>query len=110
MVDSIPYQAVLGIQFYVGDMDGALELTKRGGLVIAPSAPVLVDLTRDAAHRAALESCDFALTDSGFMVLLWRLFKGQSLPRISGLKYLRALLGTPEFRKMGATYWIMPSA
>jgi hypothetical protein len=44
------------------------------------------------------------------MVLLWRLFTGESLPRISGLRYLRALLEWDEFRAPGASFWVMPSA
>jgi N-acetylglucosaminyldiphosphoundecaprenol N-acetyl-beta-D-mannosaminyltransferase len=102
-------QNILGIRFYVGDMEGLQNLTRKGGLIVAPSAPVLADLTADPAHRAALESSDIAITDSGFMVLLWRLFRGQKLPRISGLKYLRALFESPEFRIPNATFWIMPS-
>ena len=92
-----------------GEMPGLLELTAKGGLIVVPSAPVLADLPRDDAHRRALEEADFAITDSGFMVVLWLLFKRKRLPRISGLKYLRALVEDPRFRKEGATFWIMPS-
>jgi len=100
---------ILRLRFYVGTIQGLLARTLRGGLIVVPSAPVLVDLEDDEAHREALEGSDFAITDSGFFVLLWFLFKGERLPRISGLRYLRALLTFPEFRKAGATYWVMPS-
>jgi UDP-N-acetyl-D-mannosaminuronic acid transferase (WecB/TagA/CpsF family) len=100
---------ILRLRFYVGSIQGLLTRTLRGGLIVVPSAPVLVDLEDDEAHREALEGSDFAITDSGFFVLLWFLFKGERLPRISGLRYLRALVAFPEFRKAGATYWVMPS-
>jgi UDP-N-acetyl-D-mannosaminuronic acid transferase (WecB/TagA/CpsF family) len=83
--------------------------TARGGLIVVPSAPVLVGLTDDPAHREAIETSDLAITDSSFMVLLWTILKRERLIRISGLRYLRALLDWPEFRQPGATFWIMPS-
>jgi UDP-N-acetyl-D-mannosaminuronic acid transferase (WecB/TagA/CpsF family) len=100
---------ILGLQFYVGSLQGLLARTLRGGLIVVPSAPVLVDLMNDAAHREAMEGSDLAITDSGFFVILWLILKGERLPRISGLRFLRALLTFPEFRRPGATFWVMPS-
>jgi UDP-N-acetyl-D-mannosaminuronic acid transferase (WecB/TagA/CpsF family) len=57
-----------------------------------------------------LVGADFAITDSGFMVLLWRLMTGQKLPRVSGLEYLELLLKQPEMREPGAVLWVMPNA
>jgi UDP-N-acetyl-D-mannosaminuronic acid transferase (WecB/TagA/CpsF family) len=104
-----PFRPILGIRFYIGEMAGLLELTSQGGLIVVPSAPVLAELPSNPANREALIGSDFAITDSGFMVLLWRLRHGQWLPRISGLKFLRALLNLEAFRRPGATFWIMPS-
>jgi UDP-N-acetyl-D-mannosaminuronic acid transferase (WecB/TagA/CpsF family) len=101
---------ILGLRFYVGSLQGLLARTLRGGLIVVPSAPVLVDLANDDAHREAMEGSDVAITDSGFFVILWLIFKGERLPRISGLRFLRALLLFPEFRRSGATFWVMPSA
>ncbi len=91
------FRRILGVRFYTGDLPGLIELTRQGGLITVPSAPVLVDLQTDIVHREAVESCDFAVTDSGFMVWLWFLRTGERLHRISGLKYLRALLEDPDF-------------
>lgn len=101
---------ILGVPFHVGTLDQLLARTLEGGLIVVPSAPVLADLSADPAHREALEQSDLALTDSGFFVVLWLLLKGERLPRISGLRYLRALLKLPAFRAPGATFWVMPSA
>jgi UDP-N-acetyl-D-mannosaminuronic acid transferase (WecB/TagA/CpsF family) len=100
----------LGIDFYTGDIAGLMARTLEGGLIVVPSAPVLVNLTADPAHREALEQSDLAITDSGYLVLLWRLLTGEKLIRISGLRYLRHLLTLPEFREPGATFWVMPTA
>jgi len=106
-----PIRRVLGVDFFIGTLDEAVARALQGGLVVAPSAPGLaVDLVRSPAYRRALQTADLALTDSGFMVLLWRLFTGERLPRHSGLKFLRAMLARPELKRPGAVFWVMPSA
>lgn len=105
-----PFRTILGIRFYVGDLPGLLERSRQAGLIVVPSAPVLAELPTSAPHREALERSDLAITDSGFLVLLWLLRKGKRLERISGLRYLRALVDWPEFQAPEATFWVMPSA
>jgi len=43
------------------------------------------------------------------MVLLWNAMAMDSIPRVSGLEYLKLLLTEPEFRQLDATFWVMPS-
>ena len=127
-----PTRRILGVDFFIGTLDAAVELTllapgpldtssspvtshqspaTRCALVVAPSAPGLaVDLVHAPAYRHALQTADLVLTDSGFMVLLWRLFTGEPLPRHSGLKFLRAVLARTELKQPGAVFWVMPSA
>ncbi len=100
---------ILGIRFYTGSLARLLERTAQGGLIAVPSAPVLTRLPEDAAHREAVEGCDFAITDSGFLVLLWWLLQGERLERISGLRFLIALLQQPGLRAPGRVFWVMPS-
>jgi len=103
-------QRILGIPFHVGGIQQAVDLALQGGLIVIPSGPVLADMPKDPAQRKALEECDFALTDSAFLVLLWLVFRRQALPRISGLRFLRLLLERPEFRRPAASFWIMPTS
>jgi UDP-N-acetyl-D-mannosaminuronic acid transferase (WecB/TagA/CpsF family) len=81
----------------------------QGGLVVAPSAPVLLGLEEDPVHRQAVRSSALAITDSGLMVFLWKLLTGEEITRVSGLAYLKLLLEQPELRIPGATFWVMPS-
>jgi UDP-N-acetyl-D-mannosaminuronic acid transferase (WecB/TagA/CpsF family) len=81
-----------------------------GGLLVVPAAPALVELSRDPLYRDALLAADVAITDSGLMILLWRLLEGESIPRVSGLAYLKLLLGAQALQAPGATFWVMPSA
>jgi len=106
---SPPFQQILGIKFYVGDLSGLLDLCAEGRFVVVPAAPALVDLPTDVDYREALEQSDFAITDSGFMVLLWKILTGRSLIRISGLKLLRGLLAKDDLRRPGSSVWIMPT-
>jgi len=56
-----------------------------------------------------LSEADLAITDSGFMVLVWNLMKRDHIHRVSGLEYLKILLSRPDFREPGAALWVMPS-
>jgi len=103
-----PRQRILGVDFFHGSTDQAVDLFFEGGLVVAPSAPGMVLLPVDQAYREALCNADLALLDSGYMAILWRLLSGERVTRISGLRFLTALLRDSRFR--GASrFWVMPS-
>ena len=104
------YRRILGVRFFVGDASEAVDLGMRPGLVVVPAAPALMELVRDQEYRKALLETDLAITDSGFMVLLWNLMKGDRIQRVSGLEYLKILLLRSEFREKGAVVWVMPSS
>lgn len=109
--DSRPNQwrQILGIRFFVGSPDDAVSLGMRGGLVVVPSAPVLVNAVNDAATQGALMGSDLALTDSGLMILYWNITRRERLRRLSGLEYLQILLLEPSLRERGAVLWVMPN-
>jgi hypothetical protein len=102
------YQRILGIRFFVGDAEAAVQLGLAGGLVVVPAAPALVELRTNKPYREALLNADLVITDSGLMVLIWRLLTGQMIPRVSGLKYLRLLLDRKALASREAVLWIMP--
>lgn len=103
-------ERVLGIDFFPGKLDEAIDRAAGGGLLTAPSGPGLAyDLVREPAYRRALEASDIVLTDSSFMVLLWRLRTGRHLHRNSGLAFLRIWMNRDIMRRPGAVLWVMPS-
>ena len=104
--------SLLGVPFFRGSLESALERARAGGLVVAPSGPGLAwDLMTNLAYREAVTTAEVALADSGYMVLLSRLLPGcPTPPRLSGLRFLEALLEDPAVRTPGATFWLMPSA
>ena len=109
---ALPTRRILGVDYFVGPVEQAVAHTLHdGGLVVAPSAPgMAMDLVNSAEYRQAVTTADLAITDSGYMVLLWRLITGEKLPRLSGLRFLRALLAEPALQMPGATFWVMPNA
>ena len=62
--------ALLGIRFFVGSADEAVQIGLQGGLVVVPAAPALVELQTNEYYREAVFGADLAITDSGLMVLL----------------------------------------
>lgn len=107
--DESNYCQILGIRFFVGTAAEAVQIALRGGLVVVPAAPALVQLESDKSYREALLDADLALTDSGFMVLLWNLIKFEKIRRTSGLEYFKALIAEPIFREPKSAIWVMPS-
>jgi len=102
---------ILGIRFFVGSVNEAVaRMLGAGGFVVVPAAPAMVKLrSPDDSYRRALTSADLAIADSGLMVLLWRIFKGRRLTRISGLKYLKHLVRQPIFRERGRVLFVVPT-
>lgn len=109
IVQNSLYRRILGVDFFVGDAAQAVELGSRGGLVVVPAAPALMEIQTDVGYRQALLNSDLAITDSGFLVLCWKMMTGESLPRVSGLKYLRLLLARPDLKEPQSVLWVMPS-
>jgi len=99
---------ILGIKFFGGTSRQAVhEITRRGGLLVAPAAPSMINLCRDEDYRRALLSAELAIADSGFMVLLWKLFTGENVPRISGLEHVKRLLEHESVRPAGSVVWVV---
>jgi UDP-N-acetyl-D-mannosaminuronic acid transferase (WecB/TagA/CpsF family) len=115
MTDNPPPQAdsafeqILGIRFFVGEAEEAVRLGLQGGLVVVPAAPALVDLQSDKYYREALFNSDLAITDSGLMVLVWRLLSRKRISRVSGLKYLKLLFERKALQPSEGVLWIMPT-
>jgi UDP-N-acetyl-D-mannosaminuronic acid transferase (WecB/TagA/CpsF family) len=104
-----PYRRILGIDFFCGSAEEAVDRMRRGGLLVVPAAPALLALSYSPLYREALLQADLALTDSSFMVLTWNLMQRDHIDRLSGLVYLRRLLFEADVRLPGNTLWVMAS-
>lgn len=92
--------SVFGIRFLRRGYPAARDRLSDGGFMVVPSAPSLVPAETDEYYYRALKASDFAIPDSGFMVLMLRLFYRVRLVRLSGLEflanYLRDLAGNAD--------------
>lgn len=102
------YERILGVRFFTGSAEEAVQIGLQGGLTAVPSAPALLTLQTDAQYREALLNADLVITDSAFMVLLWMCLSGKKIQRVSGLKYLRILFELKALRE--SVLWVMPGA
>src|SRR5256714_3930213 len=103
-------EQILGIHFFNGTVDEAVDtMSANGGLLVVPAAPALVKLSEDEDYRRALTSADMAIADSGAMVLLWKIFTGRRVERISGLKFLKRLIARLASHPNEHVLWIVPS-
>jgi hypothetical protein len=103
------WERILGVRFFDGAAPDAVDyITRVGGYTVVPAAPALVKIENDPAYRCAPVEADLAIADSGFMVLLWRMLRGRTIARISGLKYLRILLANPRLHVRGSIFLVLP--
>ncbi len=101
---------ILGLSFFVGTVEQALQAMFEGSLVVAPSGPNLANELRDLpAYRAAIQQADVTLTDSAVMVAAYASVTGTRVPRHSGLKFVEAIVASPQMKEPGAAFWIMPT-
>jgi UDP-N-acetyl-D-mannosaminuronic acid transferase (WecB/TagA/CpsF family) len=104
------FEQILGVRFFNGSsMDAVQYISRTGGYTVVPAAPALANIHRDQDYRRALVESDLAITDSGFMVFLWRILRRRKVVRTSGLQYLRILLDKKELRESGRLFLILPS-
>src|SRR5947209_2101476 len=103
-------EQILGIKFFNGTVDEAVDvMSSNGGLLVVPAAPALVKICEDERYRRAVTSADMAIADSGAMVLLWKIFTGRRVERISGLKFLKRLIARLASQPSERVLWIVPS-
>ena len=98
---------ILGVDFFLGTAQQAVDRMGGGGLLVVPAAPAFKEVETNASYREALLSADMAIADSAFMVLSWNYLQKDSISRLSGLEYLRELLSRDGVRRAGGCVWIM---
>jgi N-acetylglucosaminyldiphosphoundecaprenol N-acetyl-beta-D-mannosaminyltransferase len=104
------FRQILGVRFFVGGANGAIDRLRQGGLLVVPAAPALKNLREDIAYREALLAADIAIADSSLMVMIWNFMQKDQIRRLSGLSYLRELLNRHDVRQPGRSFWIMASS
>jgi len=107
-LSSGPRGRILGVSFSDKPVEALLLEVKKGGLLVVPSAPVLVQMDSDEVLREAEQAADHAIADSMLMVLVNLLLRGRWIHRISGLTFLHEFLAMEELRGDGALFLVNP--
>jgi len=101
------FRQILGIKFFVGEPQRAIDLLRNGGLLVVPAAPSLKNIPDDMGYREALLGADLVITDSALMVMVWNFMQRDNIRRLSGLEYLAELLKGSDFREHRRSFWVM---
>ena len=66
-----------GIKFYNYNFDQLLNKINKGGLLVAPAASALTNISENKIYHNSLKKSDVAIFDSGFFVYIIKSFKGK---------------------------------
>ncbi len=100
---------VLGLDFAADNCGEIVSDAMKGRFVVAPSAPVLVDMVSHPALCRAIHQAELVLPDSGLMVLMTRLLRLGDLRRVSGLAFLRRYIGELSLCEANRVFWVLPT-
>ena len=64
----------------------------RPGLLVFPSAPGLASINDDLVYFQSLQDADVVFFDSGYFVLLLKLFKNIKVNKFSGYKFIKLFI------------------
>ena len=101
--------SLFNINFVNGDYRGVFKHLKKKSLMVAPSGPGLATIDKDLKYWQALKGADFAIPDSGFMVILARIFFGYKIRKLSGPKFFRKFINEKILHEKGMIFSVDPN-
>jgi len=100
---------IFGIPFINGGFKQAISILKNGGLMVVPAAPALATIQNDKKYYDAILNADFAIPDSGFMLLILRLLKGIKMNKFSGYSFLHSFFDELKINNSGTLFLVDPT-
>jgi|TARA_B100001971_G_scaffold182684_1_gene180152 exopolysaccharide biosynthesis WecB/TagA/CpsF family protein len=100
---------LFNIPFVNGNYISAINKLKLGAFMVVPSGPGLATIDKDIKYWTAIKKSDFALPDSGFMVLLCRLYYGKKLKKLSGAKFIKLFLNEIDLKEENTLFLVDPN-
>ena len=88
----IKYIIFEGIKFRNFENLNFSNIIKNKGLFVFPSGPGLSTLYEDAEYYKSLKNADYVFLDSGYFVILLKIFKLISLNKFSGYLFIEKLI------------------
>ena len=100
---------LFNISFINGIYEEAFSRLKKGEFMVVPSGPGLSTIDKDIKYWDALKGADFAIPDSGFMIILSRLFFGIKIKKLSGPKFFRKFINEKILHEKGMLFSLDPN-
>ena len=100
---------LFNISFINGNYEEAFSRLKKGEFMVAPSGPGLSNIDKDKRYWNALKGADFAIPDSGFMIILARIFYGYKIKKLSGPKFFRKFINEKILHEKGMLFSVDPN-
>ena len=100
---------LLSVSFINGDYNDAFSRLKKGEFMVVPSGPGLSAIDKDIKYWDALKGADFAIPDSGFMIILSRLFFRIKIKKLSGPKFFRKFINEKILHEKGMIFSVDPN-
>ena len=85
MIKNVIFKGVSFDNIKIEDFD---KLIKKKGLFVFPSGPGIASIENNIKYYESLKKADHVFFDSGFFVLLLRIFKNIKVSKFSGYKFL----------------------
>ena len=79
------------------------------GLFVFPAGPALATIEKSTEYHKSLKKADFVFFDSGFFVLLLRVFKNINVQKFSGFKFLGMFFAYLKNNKKKKIFCIDPN-
>lgn len=100
---------IFHIEFINGNYSEAFLRLQDGNFMVAPSGPGLSIIDKDIKYWDALKGADFAIPDSGFMVILARIFYEYRIKKLSGPKFFRQFTNEKILHEKGMLFSVDPN-
>ena len=81
----------------------------KNGLFVFPSGPGLANIEKSKIYHNSLQKADLVFFDSGFFVLLLKIFKNINVYKFSGYKFLRLFFNYIKKNKKKSIFSIDPN-
>ncbi|MBS1729886.1 MAG: WecB/TagA/CpsF family glycosyltransferase [Bacteroidetes bacterium] len=102
---------ILGLHFFNGSEQMVVHiLNQKGGLLVVPAGPALVNIKKDADYYRSLKNADIIIPDSGYMSLIWNLSHRKKIKRLSGLEFIQAFVDDRTVQNASGIFLVDPNA
>ena len=105
----IKFIKFLNIKFHNFSDKDFIKLIYRPGLFLFPSGPGLSSLETSTSYLASLKKADYVFFDSGYFVVLLKIFKNIKVKKFSGYKFLKLFFNFLNMHKNKSIFLIDPS-